>query len=721
MATGLRIVGAQPMSVGGVLPVMGNAALDEMRERQRPQTTQPAPVLTGLAAHIEKCWQVSKDHKREYIEHRLLSAQRRRNGEYDPKIKQDIQAQGGSMVFMMITATKCRAAAAWLRDTLLGTGSEKPWTLEPTPLPDLPPQTYQDLMEEAAARIQQYMMTTGMQPSDAEVRQLMLEMRDEVTERVKEEARRTVERMERKMEDQHVEGGYLAAINDFLEDLVTFPYAILKGPIVRNRTVLSWTQQADGSYTPTTAKALKLEWKRVSPFDVYWAPHAENPDDGYMIERHRLVRSELQALIGVEGYNEEAIREVLEEHGRGGLREWTANDNERAEVEGKGHRSVMGMNPEAIIEALEFHGSVQGRMLIEFGMDESEIADPDMDYNVCAWKIGDKIIKAQLNYDPMGRKPYYKTSFEKIPGQWCGNSVPDLASDVQDMCNAAARALANNMGMSSGPQVAVNVERLPDGEDVTQMYPWKIWQFTNDPMGSTAQPIQFFAPPSMANELMAVYEKFSALADEYTGIPRYMQGDSNIGSAGRTASGISMLLGNASKIIKQVVTNVDTGVTQPALEYQYYYNMKYGDDPDLKGDVRIRARGALSIIQKEAAQVRRNELLQLATSNPVITGIIGESGVAEILRQVFKTADFPNIDKIVPTATALARRQAQQMALQMQQQQQAAAQAQLPTEQIKAKYDENGQFIGADVMSNQGQQLQNGAPVTDNFGPMKGV
>lgn len=30
-------------------------------------------------AHIEKCWQVSKDHKREYIEQRLLSAQRRRN------------------------------------------------------------------------------------------------------------------------------------------------------------------------------------------------------------------------------------------------------------------------------------------------------------------------------------------------------------------------------------------------------------------------------------------------------------------------------------------------------------------------------------------------------------------------------------------------------------------------------------------------------------------
>ena len=717
---GLMIAGPQATSVGGILPVMGNTALDAMREKQKPKAPE-SPVLTGLAGFIDSCWRVSSDHKRQYIERRLLSAQRRRNGQYDPEIEQDIRKQGGSMVFMMITATKCRAASAWLRDTLLGTGSEKPWTLEPTPVPDLPPATYQAILQEAANRIQQYMQVTGMQPDDGQVRKLMLELRDEVTEMIKEEARAMADRMEQRMEDQHVEGGYIAALNKFIDDLVTFPYAVMKGPIIRNRTTLKWQQTGDGEFTPVTGKELRLEWTRVSPFDIYWAPHAENPDDGYVIERHRLSRSDLNALIGVEGYNEDAIRDVLDQWGKGGLHMWLANDAERAEIEGKGHRAMTGGQPESLIDALEFHGSVMGSMLIEFGMSKDEITDPELEYNVCAWKIGDKIIKAQLNYDPMGRKPYYKTSFEKIPGQWCGNSVPDLAADVQDMCNSAARALANNMGMASGPQVGVNIERLPDGEDVTQMYPWKIWQFTNDPLGSSAPPITFFAPPSMANELMAVYEKFSALADEYTGIPRYMQGDSNIGSAGRTASGISMLLGNASKIIKQVVTNVDTDVSQPALEYQYYYNMKYGTDPELKGDIRIRARGALSIIQKEAAQVRRNELLQLVTSNPIITNLVGESGVAEILREVLKTADFRNIDKIIPTTTALARRQAEQLAIAQQQQAQQAQLAQQPQQTIKAKYDENGQFVGADVMANQGQELQNGAPVTDNFATMKGV
>ena len=46
---------------------------------------------------------------------------------------------------------------------------------------------------------------------------------------------------------------------------------------------------------------------------------------------------------------------------------------------------------------------------------------------------------------------------------------------------------------------------------------------------------------------MAVFEKFSQLADEYTGIPRYMAGIEGASGAGRTASGMSMLMGNAGR------------------------------------------------------------------------------------------------------------------------------------------------------------------------------
>ena len=54
------------------------------------------------------------------------------------------------------------------------------------------------------------------------------------------------------------------------------------------------------------------------------------------------------------------------------------------------------------------------------------------------------------------------------------------------MANAAARSLANNMGIASGPQVEVNLERIPTNEDITQIYPWRIWQVLNDPLGGAA-------------------------------------------------------------------------------------------------------------------------------------------------------------------------------------------------------------------------------------------
>lgn len=727
------------MSVGGIMPIMGNRALDEMKKRSAPpMPAAQQQAIAGLAAHVRSCWAVAEDHKRQYVETRLMNNLRRRNGEYSSEVLAAISEQGGSRIYMMLVAAKCRAASAWLREALMGTGNEKPWTLEPTQVPEMSPDVIESIMQEAQQQIAQYMQASnGISPPDESVRTMLLDMKAQTEDTMRAEAVRRCELMEKKMEDQLVEGGWISQIQQFIDDICTFPFAVMKGPIVRMRPSLKWVQGPKG-YTPQVTTSPTLEWQRVSPFDVYWAPYAVNIDDSYLIERHRMTRTELNALIGVPGFQDKAIREVLDIYGQGGLREWLANDAERSHIEGKGP-DANWRGPETTIDALEFHGSVQGKMLLEWGMSAKEVKDPDMDYSCCVWLIGDKVLKAQLNYDPLGRKPYYKTSFEKIPGQWMGNSIPDLAADCEDMCNAAARALANNMGISSGPQVAVNVQRLPDGEDITQMYPWKVWQFTSDPNGSTAKAIDFFSPTTMAPELMAVYEKFSVLADESTGIPRYMQGDSNIGTLGRTASGVSMVMGNASKIIKQVISNIDIDVTEPGLEYQYYYNMRYLDDPDLKGDIKIKARGAISIMQKEQSQLRQNELLQMALSNPVAGNLIGPKGIANMMREVFANADFTNMDKIIPSPEAVERMQAIAQQQQQAEQAQQLAAAQQPAASMNIKRDANGQVTGMDVMPQQpgvpaptatppGQPpiggnklLPTGGPQANGFAPVGGA
>jgi len=306
------------------------------------------------------------------------------------------------------------------------------------------------------------------------------------------------------------------------------------------------------------------------------------------------------------------------------------------------------MRPTTEYDALEFWGKVSGKMLIEWGMSAEEISDAAREYDANVWLVGNMVIKAVLNYDPLGEKPYAKTSFIKCPGAFWGKGIPEIIEDLQGVCNAAARALVNNMGISSGPQVEVNLERIPANEDITQLSPWKIWQVTNDPVGSSAPAIRFTQPDSRASELVAVYDRFSRLADDHSGIPAYVYGDLNVQGAGRTSSGLSMLMGAAGKGIRQVVMHIDGDVIKPIVERQFIYNMRYDEDESIKGDVEVVAKGAVNLAVKETVNVRRIEFLN-ATANPFDIEIVGKAGRAALLREVAKGLQMP-VDDIVPSA-----------------------------------------------------------------------
>lgn len=666
--------------------------------RARAQLTNAEPVVQALAGYIRKQWTTAMMAKQMTVEIRMLKSVRARRGEYDPDKLAQLREQGSSIIYMMLTSNKCRAASSWLRDTLVTAAEEKPWTINPTPSPELPPDQVQQIMGQAQIEVQQLWMS-GAPPTDQQVRERLLEMKDIAMSHIKDMAKRKAERMEVKMNDQLTEGNWGKSFSSFLDDITTFPAAFIKGPVVRNRPKLKWVPGQDGHFDLDVRDELTLEWERVDPFNVYPAPDASEIDDGYLIERHKLQRSDLLALIGVEGYSEDAIRAVLDQYGKGGLRDWIYVDMNKASAEGK---STMGVqqNPSELIDALQFWGSVQGRLLLDWGVPAEQIPDPLMDYAIEAWVIGSWVIKAVVNPDPLGRKPYYKASYEEVPGAFWGNSVADLCRDTQDVCNAAARSLVNNMSIASGPQVVYNIDRLPQGENITQLYPWKVWQVTSDPMNGNGQPMQFFQPNSLAHELMAVYEKFAVLADEYTGIPRYMTGDSPTGGAARTASGMSMLMTNAGKSIKQVISTIDENVIRLVIERLYFYNMRYGDDPDLKGDVQIVARGATSLIIKEQAMQRQNQFLQIALSSPIVSQVVGIEGIAELLRQSAKTLDL-NPDNIVPPVEILKQRMAQA--------QQAAVAQQLAAQQTPPNQQPEG------------QKLMNGAPVVNNFPPAQGA
>jgi hypothetical protein len=626
------------------LRVVGN---DEITRQEKEATDralqerQNQAVILGLTGYLRQCWDVAEMAKRP-IEQVMLRAMRQRNGEYEADKLQQIRAQGGAEVYMMITEVKCRAAESWLRDILLESGGP-PWDLAPTPIPDLSPTQSAEVQAAFAEKVLEIVQNTGQAPT----KQQMLELREMVSQdyrfTILQQTQNRADRMKLKIEDQFTQGGWDTAFNDFITDLVTYPAAFIKGPVVRRQRVLGWRTTPDGRTQVEPIERLGPEYERVDPFRIYPEPGVSNIHEGYLFEHHRLSRPELSDLIGVPGYDDDAIRKVLE---IGNGMSWISEDVELQKDEEE-RKYYSYMRPTTEFDALEFWGKVSGKMLIEWGMTEDEVPDPAREYDANVWLVGNYVIKAVLNYDPLGQKPYSKTSFIKCPGALWGKGIPEIIEDLQGVCNAAARALVNNMGIASGPQVELNLDRIPPNEDITQLSPWKIWQTVNDPVGSSAPAIRFTQPDSRATELMAVYERFSRLADDHSGIPAYVYGDLNVQGAGRTSSGLSMLMGAAGKGIRQVVMHIDSDIVKPIVERQFVYNMRYDEDESIKGDVSVVAKGAVNLAVKETVNIRRIEFLN-ATANPFDIEIIGKDGRAAILREVAKGLQMP-VEEVVPS------------------------------------------------------------------------
>jgi hypothetical protein len=121
------------------------------------------------------------------------------------------------------------------------------------------------------------------------------------------------------------EGGFYKALAEFIVDLPLFPFACIKGPVVRIVPSVKWVQGK-----AVTQNKPKMFWNRVSPFDLYWTPGVSDIEDAEIIERTRLTRADLNDLLDLPGYNADAIKAVLNEYGSGGLRDCDGHDRRRA-------------------------------------------------------------------------------------------------------------------------------------------------------------------------------------------------------------------------------------------------------------------------------------------------------------------------------------------------------------------------------------------------------
>jgi hypothetical protein len=643
---------APPLGQANVLQVVPPAALEAHLQRlgeERAAAMAPAaPTAPELAGYIRSQFEIFRNHRNTASgwSGRLIEAMRTFNGQYSPDKMREVAKFGGSQIYARLSAQKCRAASSLLRDVYLG--GDRPWAIKPPADPDIPTEILEKIEALLKHEAQMVQATTGEHPPEDAAGKRRLALLESATDAAKKKAAQQAKISEDRIEELLRGGMFYHALAEFIVDLPIFPFACLKGPMVKIVPEVVWPP---GGGQPTVQQLPKMVWGRVSPFDIWWTPGVADIANANVIEKSRLTRAELNDLLDLPGFDGNEVRAVLEEYGRGGLYDnWDTTDAERAVLES---RENPAWNRSGLISQMEFHGNVQGTILQEYGM--PGVSDPLRDYHIDAYVIGSHVIKANLSPSPRSRHNYFITSFEKVPGTPVGNGLTDMISDIQDVANATLRSLVNNISISSGPQVVVNDDRCRPEENTDELFPWKRWHVTNDPVGNNSKPpVEFYQPQSNANDLLTVFKAFVDLSDDVSAIPKYIGGQAS-GGAGRTASGLAMLMGNASKILQTVAANIDRDVFEVALMQLADLVLLSDTTGILTGEEDISVQGVSVAVQRETQRQRQLEFLQ-HTANPMDMDIVGITGRGEVLRSVAQTIGLDG-SKVVPSAEDLLKKQ----------------------------------------------------------------
>jgi len=210
-----------------------------------------------------------------------------------------------------------------------------------------------------------------------------------------------------------------------------------------------------------------------------------------------------------------------------------------------------------------------------------------------------------------------------------------------------------------GPQYEVNTDVLHPGEKTRETWPNRIWYRRGDGRYPALRSVEV---SSRLQEFLTLKTNFEQQIHENT-LPSYMQGGQT-GGAGRTATGLSMLMGSANLDVKDQIVNFDLGITRPLVRGFYLWNMQFNPDDNIKGDYEVVARGSSSLMAKELRASNLDQLLPIL-ANPKYDRFIDDR---RLLEEIFKVRDLTDTEILLSEAEFDEREALKQQVQQLQQQ-----------------------------------------------------
>ncbi len=581
----------------------------------------------NIVTYIQGEFQKSKD-KRLSDENRWIECYRNYRGLYNSTTQ--FTSTERSRAFIKITKTKVQAAYAQIVDVLFA-GNKFPIGVDP---PRIPYGVDGDMnFDPKEPPAQSPQMTPAVAALFGPKKGLWEKAKDKlksgigltptsVTFNPAEEAARKMEKM---IHDQLDEADASKSLRSVVAEMCIFGTGIYKGPFAMDKEYPKW--DSSGVYAPIMKTIPHMEY--VSIWDAYPDADARNMSEAEkFIQRHRLSRTQLRALKKRPAFRKKNIEKIIKDGANYVPQYW------ETELSDTDDNTVYER-----WEVLEYWGMVDADMAKEAGIKiPTEYNDFD-EFQVNIWVCGDEVLRLVINPFKPSRIPYHAVPYELNPYSFFGIGVAENMMDSQLLMNGFMRMAVDNAALSANVVLEVNEDLLVPGQS-TDVHPGKIFRAQS---GVNQKAIQSIDIKSTTQECMTLFDKARQLSDESTGMPSYAHGMTGIQSTGKTAAGMSMLMGAAAQNIKAVVRNLDDYLLAPLGKDLFSFNMQFNFDKDFIGDVTVVAKGTESLMRNEVRSQKLSQFAQFAAANPALSPFVKWD---YILREFAASMDLEE-DKVV--------------------------------------------------------------------------
>lgn len=567
---------------------------------------------------------------RELDEQRWIQAYRNYRGIYGPDVQ--FTSTEKSQVFVKVTKTKVLAAYGQIAEVLFG-GNKFPITIDPSVLPDgvedtvnfetnpeqrkaeegmpdlLPGETYPEFRERLSG------MKTNLDP----VMDILKSGPSKTpTSPQFHPAEAAAKKMEKQIHDQLEESHAKKHLRAAAFETALFGTGIMKGPFAVDKEYANWDDE--GNYSPTFKTIPQTT--SVSIWNFYPDPDAATMEEAeYIVERHKMSRSQLRGLKNRPYFRENAIDNSLR-LGESYNKEWWEHAMEDNSEQDQAQR----------FEVLEFWGFVDTEILENQDVDIPKDLKDAEQLSVNVWVCNGQVLRLVMNPFTPAYIPYFAAPYEMNPYSIFGVGIAENMDDTQTLMNGFMRMAVDNAALSGNLLIEIDETNLVPGQDLS-VYPGKVFRRQGGAPGQAIFGTKF---PNVSNENMQMFDKARVLSDESTGFPSFAHGQTGVTGVGRTASGISMLMSAANGSIRNVVKNIDDYLLAPLGKAFFNFNMQFNFDSDIKGDLEVKARGTESLMANEVRSQRLMQFLQVV-QNPALAPF---ARMDYIVREIAKSMDL---------------------------------------------------------------------------------